>query len=140
MPHQTPYTLTELSHITGVTPRSIRAYIQAGVVPHPVGRTRGARYTDEHVVALQRHLARKVTTALDRSARTTPQGATGPEATTSAIWVELAPDIKVLLLPNTHGRTQEQLMGVMKLMTAVCAPMLRSTPVGTDIEPVATAP
>lgn len=129
MTPQVQYSLSEFSRISGVSVRNIRAYIQAGAVPRPIGRTRGARYTEEHLDALRAHLARKATGAIRRSE---PAGAAGDAAlmpTSSAVWVELAPDVKVLLLPDAHGRTQEQLLNVMKLVAAVCAPLLRSAPV-----------
>lgn len=45
-------TVQELAERFDVTPRTIYHYIQAGIIPRPIGRTRAARYTMIHVKAL----------------------------------------------------------------------------------------
>ncbi|MFY7863386.1 MerR family transcriptional regulator [Roseateles sp.] len=129
MDHAVRYTLSEFSRASGVSVRNIRAYIQSGAVPRPIGRTRGAWYTEEHMAALRAHLVRKATSAMRKSEPVVE--ATDAEALPSspAVWVELAPDVKVLLLPHVHGHTQDQLLHVAKLMASVCVPILKSAPV-----------
>lgn len=46
--------LQQLSEQTGVTERSIRFYIQKGLLPRPVGGTRAAHYTEAHLADLLR--------------------------------------------------------------------------------------
>jgi DNA-binding transcriptional MerR regulator len=43
------YTIEELSELTGFTRRTIRYYIQEGLIPPPAGRGRGGFYNDSHV-------------------------------------------------------------------------------------------
>lgn len=47
-----PYSLQELSVLTECSPRTIRYYIQAGLVERPVGETRSARYGTRHLEQL----------------------------------------------------------------------------------------
>lgn len=42
------YRLAELTQLTGLTPRTIRFYIQEGLLPPPKGLGRAAVYTGEH--------------------------------------------------------------------------------------------
>jgi DNA-binding transcriptional MerR regulator len=50
----THYALDDLVRITGLAKRTIRFYIQNGLVPHPEGERRGAYYLDGHLEALLR--------------------------------------------------------------------------------------
>lgn len=120
------YSLSEFSSVSGIPTQDIRYWVRTGVIPHPIGRARGAKYTEQHLEALRAHLADKATTALRRSEPvvTAVDGVALPSA--PAVWVELAPDVKMLLLPGVHGRTQAQLLNLMRMVTAVCGPMLRS--------------
>ncbi len=48
------YTIEELGEITGFTRRTIRYYVQEGLVDPPAGRGRGGFYYDSHVQQLLR--------------------------------------------------------------------------------------
>ena len=48
------YSLDELSALSGTSKRTIRYYIQLGLVDRPVGETRGARYGPIHFEQLAR--------------------------------------------------------------------------------------
>jgi DNA-binding transcriptional MerR regulator len=56
------YTIRELSEMTGVSVRSIRKYIQLGLLPRATGRTSSARYGNQHVLRL-----RAITQAQERN-------------------------------------------------------------------------
>lgn len=47
------YTIEELSELTGFSRRTIRYYIQEGLLDPPAGRGRGGFYYDSHVQKLQ---------------------------------------------------------------------------------------
>ncbi len=49
----TEYTLSELSKLTGVSARTVRYYIQSGLLPAPVGAGPAARYTEAHIDRLR---------------------------------------------------------------------------------------
>ncbi|WP_457597433.1 MerR family transcriptional regulator [Hydrogenimonas sp.] len=43
------YTMQELSRMFGMSPRTIRYYIQEGVIDKPEGQAKGAYYTERHL-------------------------------------------------------------------------------------------
>jgi len=51
---QRKYTIEELGEITGFTRRTIRYYVQEGLIEPPAGRGRGGFYYDSHVQQLLR--------------------------------------------------------------------------------------
>lgn len=48
------FSRTQLSELSGVSPRNIRFYIQLGLVDRPVGERRSAYYNDRHLERLLR--------------------------------------------------------------------------------------
>jgi len=48
------YSIGELAKRTGVTRRTVRYYVQRGLIPQPLGRGRGEHYSEEHLTALLR--------------------------------------------------------------------------------------
>ena len=53
MPEQT-FTLEQLCTLTSLPKRTVRYYIQIGLIPRPVGENRGARYLGSHLDTLLR--------------------------------------------------------------------------------------
>lgn len=47
------YSIGQLAELSGVSRRTIRFYVQTGLLKPPKGLGRGAHYTDEHLQALQ---------------------------------------------------------------------------------------
>ena len=47
------YDLLELCDASDVTPRTVRCYVQQGLLPSPESRGRGAKYDGTHVKRLQ---------------------------------------------------------------------------------------
>lgn len=47
------FTLSDLATATGVEPRTIRSYIERGLLPGALSRGRGATYSQEHLAALR---------------------------------------------------------------------------------------
>lgn len=47
------YSLTELAEVTGIEARTIRSYIEKGLLPGPQSRGRAATYTTEHLDRLK---------------------------------------------------------------------------------------
>lgn len=48
------YTIGELANLGGVSRRTVRYYVQEGLIPPPLGLGRGAHYRKEHLDALLR--------------------------------------------------------------------------------------
>ena len=51
---KTKYTIEQLGELTGFTRRTIRYYVQEGLIDPPAGRGRGGFYYDSHVQQLLR--------------------------------------------------------------------------------------
>lgn len=49
MENQKTYSIEELAALSGITRRTVRFYIQKGLLPPPLGVGRGKHYTDEHL-------------------------------------------------------------------------------------------
>jgi DNA-binding transcriptional MerR regulator len=54
MPEQTTWTLDELAALVDLPRRTLRYYIQIGLVDRPDGETRAARYGERHLAQLTR--------------------------------------------------------------------------------------
>ena len=69
------YTTAQLAALTGITPRTVRLWRQKGLLPAPIGRGKGARFTDQHKTVIEKILAAKAANkqlrdlALDLQAR-----------------------------------------------------------------------
>ncbi|MDR1039221.1 MAG: helix-turn-helix domain-containing protein [Deltaproteobacteria bacterium] len=46
---QTTFSLEDLAHLTSYSKRTIRYYVQLGLVDRPIGEGRGAHYTTDHL-------------------------------------------------------------------------------------------
>ncbi len=113
----TEYTLDRLAELTGVNRRTVRYYIQLGLVDRPIGETRAAHYTWEH---LQQLLAiRKLTEqgfSLERVREVLAQGdapaaAVAPRAGSLNVQshIHLANGVELVVEPGQAGLTPEQL-------------------------------
>jgi DNA-binding transcriptional MerR regulator len=54
MKNENTYNITELAALGGVSPRTVRYYVQLGILPPPAGRGLGGRYGQEHLARLLR--------------------------------------------------------------------------------------
>ena len=54
MSREDRYTIDDLTRMTGVTRRTVRFYVQRGLIPPPTGRGRGRHYGEEHLAGIQR--------------------------------------------------------------------------------------
>ena len=81
------YSIAELAALAGVNPRTVRYYVQLGLIPPPPGRGLGGRYGQEHldrllrVRALQRQgvsLDQIASLSPDQAVEAPPDQATAP--------------------------------------------------------------
>ena len=54
MSREDRYTIDDLTRMTGVTRRTVRFYVQRGLIPPPTGRGLGRHYGEEHLAGIQR--------------------------------------------------------------------------------------
>ena len=117
--HESKLSIDEVSSLTSVPPRTIRYYIQKGLVDRPVGQRKAAHYTREHVrqlLEIERWKASGVSLDAIRAIMSGDQVAPGiPEHTRrpgeikfcSKVW--LAPGLELHLDPSELKLNNEQL-------------------------------
>jgi len=117
MNEQTTFTLEEIAALAELPRRTVRYYIQVGLVDRPQGIAKGAFYTQHHVEQLL--LVRKWQLAglsLERIGEVLKQQTSGPlpptprRAGTVEVWSHLvvADGVEITLEPGRAGLTPEQ--------------------------------
>lgn len=92
------YGIEELAEIGGVSRRTVRYYVQRGLLPAPTGTGRGQHYTDEHLQTLVRirQLQESGVPLSDIPSRLVPEPVPLPEAAAvpplQPPWWKPAPD------------------------------------------------
>ena len=111
------FTLDELCTLTDLTKRTVRYYMQLGLVERPIGETRAAHYTSRHLEQLLR--VKQLTEAgvsLERIREVMAGGDTpvptrqrrpGSIEVRSHLFV--APGLEIQISPEEAGMTPEQL-------------------------------
>jgi DNA-binding transcriptional MerR regulator len=105
------YGIGELAALGGVTRRTVRYYVQEGLLPAPLGVGRGRHYGPEHLARLQAVKALQeqglsldaVRSEIDRGRRPRPAGARATEAT-----VARSPWTRVQLVPGVEMHVSGQ--------------------------------
>jgi DNA-binding transcriptional MerR regulator len=113
----TTYSLDQLCALTDLPKRTVRYYMQLGLVDRPVGETRAAHYTPGHLDQLMQ--IRKLADAgvsLERirevmAGGESPVGARLPQAGAIAVrtHVYVAPGVELQIDPQEAGMSPEQL-------------------------------
>ena len=120
------HSLDELASLAGLTARTVRFYIQQGLIDRPAGEKRGAHYLARHLEQLL--LVRRWTDAglsLDRVRELIAGAPPDPPPRASRpgmveVWsrVTLADGLEVHLEPGRAGLTPEQVRAFVREMTA----------------------
>jgi len=115
--HTQTFSLDELCTLTDLTKRTVRYYVQIGLVNRPEGETRAAKYSPQHLEQLL--LVKKWTTAgvsLDRI-RELLQGGSAPVPERGRVpgsievcsHLHVAEGVELVIEPTRAGLTPEQL-------------------------------
>ena len=109
-------TLTELCALVDMPVRTVRYYVQQGLVDKPTGETRAARYGQTHIEQLL--LVKKwagsgvsldrIRELLDGSAPETPARMPQPGSVTVVSHLQIADGLQLLIEPSRAGLTPEQ--------------------------------
>jgi len=136
-PDEDHLTLDDLASLTGTTPRTVRFYIQQGLVSRPEGAKRGAYYLRRHVEQLL--MIRRWTDAglsLDRIRELVAGAPEDPPPVaarpgTVQVWsrVTLADGLEVHLEPGRAGLSPEQVRALVHAV-ADAYHAVRATPAG----------
>jgi len=113
----TTYTLDQLCALTDMTKRTVRYYMQLGLVDRPVGETRAAHYTARHLEQLLqiRKLAdagvslERIREVLAGAESPVPDRARQPGAISVMSHVFIAPGVELQIDPQAARLSPEQL-------------------------------
>jgi DNA-binding transcriptional MerR regulator len=126
----TPYTLDQLAELAGVNRRTVRYYIQLGLVDSPVGQTRAAHYTWQHLKQLlevrgytEQGFSLERIGELMRGNDTPPPAAhrARPGSITVQSHIHLADGVDLIVEPGQANLTPEQLRRFAREAIAVFA-------------------
>lgn len=113
------YSLDELCNLVGLSKRTIRYYMQEGLVSRPEGRKRGSYYLDTHLQQIRKIQAwQKAGYSLDRIRELLADGATPgetlaplrPQRGEVQVWsrIHIAPGVELAIDPQQAGLTGEE--------------------------------
>jgi DNA-binding transcriptional MerR regulator len=113
----TTYTLDQLCALTDMTKRTVRYYMQLGLVDRPIGETRAAHYTSLHLEQLLqiRKLAdagvslERIREVLAGGESPVPDRVRQPGAISVLSHVFIAPGVELQIDPQAAGLSPEQL-------------------------------
>jgi len=122
------FSLQQLSEKTDVPERSIRFYIQKGLLPRPQGEKRAAYYTEGHLAELLRiRQWQDVGLSLDaigellQAKREAPVSPSRPGAIEVRSHLIVAEGLELVVAPERAGLTQSQLRQLFKAVQTAYA-------------------
>lgn len=127
--------LQQLSERADVPGRTVRFYIQKGLLPGPEGEKRGAYYTDAHLAELLRirqwqdaGLSLDAIAGLLQARSEPPVAPTRPGTIEVRSHLIVADGLELVVAPERAGLTQAQLRSLFRSMQdayeALCVPQL----------------
>lgn len=128
-------TLQQLSDQSGVPGRTVRYYIQKGLLPPPEGERRGAWYTAGHLAELLRirqwqeaGLSLDAIGSLLQARSEAPIAPARPGALEVRSHLIVADGIELVVAPDRAGLTQAQLRRLFRAVQDACADLLDPSP------------
>jgi len=125
------FTLDELCALTDYNKRTVRYYMQLGLMPRPIGEARAAYYTGEHLARLLRvkQLSaagvslERIREVLAGEESPVPPRTCRPGTVAIRSHLYVAPGIEVQIAPDESGLTPEDIRALVKDIMA-CAEKL----------------
>ena len=128
----TSFTLDDLCSLTDFSKRTVRYYMQLGLVDRPIGETRAAHYLEAHLQQLLR--IKKLTDAgvslervrdvLTGGDEPVPARAKKPGSIDVKSHLFVAPGIELQISPDEAGLTPDQVRALVKAVMAGVQPLL----------------
>ncbi|NBQ89737.1 MAG: MerR family transcriptional regulator [Betaproteobacteria bacterium] len=130
------FTLDELCTLTDLPRRTVRYYVQIGLVPRPAGETRAARYGEGHLAALLRIKQLSANGVSLERIREVLDGADAPVAARPRqpgqvevrSHVFLAPGVELVIAPAEAGLSPEQARALIRELARAAAKVLGQDP------------
>ena len=120
------FTADELSQLTDIPKRTIRYYIQLGLVDRPIGETKAAHYVDTHLDQLLR--VKKLTEAkvplerirqvMDGEAEAPPTSPRKPGSMEVKTHLYVMPGVEIQISAEEAGMSPEQIRMLLKEVMA----------------------
>ncbi len=125
------HTLADLCVLTGLTPRTVRYYVQIGLVDRPTGETRAARYGSRQVEQLllikkwsEAGLAlERIRELLHGQTPAAPPRAPAPGHVAVCSHVLVADGVELVIDPGRAGLSPEQLRAFVRAVMDAFAPL-----------------
>ena len=135
--HSKTFSLDGLCTLTGHSKRTVRYYMQLGLVPRAIGDGRAAYYTDEHLARLLRIkqlseagvALERIREVLTGEEAPVPPRRCRPGSLEVRSHLYVAPGIEVQITPEEAGLTPEDIRELVKAIMA-CAKNLLDKKVG----------
>ena len=128
----TSFTLDDLCSLTGFSKRTVRYYMQLGLVDRPIGETRAAHYLEAHLQQLLR--IKKLTDAgvslervrdvLTGGDEPVPARAKKPGSVEVKSHLCVMPGIELQISPEEAGLTPDQVRALIKAVMAAAQQVL----------------
>ena len=128
----TSFTLDDLCSLTDFSKRTVRYYMQLGLVDRPIGETRAAHYLEAHLQQLLR--IKKLTDAgvslervrdvLTGGDEPVPARAKKPGSIEVKSHLFVAPGIELQISPDEAGLTPDQVRALVKAVMAAAQQVL----------------
>lgn len=134
--------LQQLSDRAGVQGRTIRYYIQKGLLPAPQGERRGAHYSAEHLADLLRirqwqeaGLSLEAIGELLHAREHPPLAPARPGAVEVRSHLIVADGVELVVAPDRAGLTQTQLRQLFRAVQQAHAELIRPAAPDADVPP-----
>lgn len=132
----TTFSLDDLCKLAALPKRTVRYYIQIGLLERPVGETRGARYTSQHLDNLLRIKQlteagvslERVREVLAGEPPVVPPRPRQPGAVDVRSHIWIAPGIELQVAPEQADATPEQIRALAKAVIAAWNQITKDTP------------
>jgi DNA-binding transcriptional MerR regulator len=131
------FNLDKLSALTGLNRRTVRYYIQIGLLSRPIGGGRGAHYTERHLGELLQikkltsdgfslEAVRRIISDLPDPSALRPRPVPGSVTVRSHIL--LAPGIELQISPEESGLTAEEIRSLIQIVLEAAGRLLKTNP------------
>jgi DNA-binding transcriptional MerR regulator len=116
------YTIDELCDLTGFSRRTIRYYVQEGVIDPPAGRGRGGFYNDSHLQKLQQIKSlQEKGMSLIAIGKYLNQGKIEEPELLRNVWAEyeIIPGLEIRVRRDVEEQIQKKILDILKIAQSI---------------------